>query len=198
MTMTDNHVQASAPDTGPLLSEFRDVVVPAATEFLENRITASELRERWRPYYFEAFRKYDLAVERSWRQASGSDGRIESGPPTADPHLTVPLSHFPVSIAHNNLDRLIEVLAAELGDQTAACTEIRERNVDFAYMVDGLDKHWGAGASSPGHHPRRGGWRTPPGRVRGFMQSRIPGRAAAPAMSRRQPNSRRELANDCT
>lgn len=139
MTMTDTHVQAGPPDTGPLLAEFRGVVAPAAVAFLEDRISASELRELWRPYYFEAFRRYDLAVERSWRQASGSDGRIESGPPTADPHLIVPLSHFPVSIAHNNLDRLIEVLVAELGDQTAAHTEIRERNVDFAYIIDGLD-----------------------------------------------------------
>jgi hypothetical protein len=139
MTMTDTHVQAGPPDTGPLLAEFRDVVAPAAVAFLEDRISARELRERWRPYYFDAFRRYDLAVERSWRQASGSDGRIESGPPTADPHFTVPLSHFPVSIAHNNLDRLIEVLTAELGDQTAAHTEIRERNVDFAYIIDGLE-----------------------------------------------------------
>jgi hypothetical protein len=139
MTMTDTHVQAGPPDTGPLLAEFRGVVAPAAVAFLEDRISARELRECWRPYYFEAFRRYDLAVERSWRQASGSDGRIESGPPTADPHFPVPLSHFPVSIAHNNLDRLIEVLVAELGDQTAAHTEIRERNVDFAYIIDGLD-----------------------------------------------------------
>jgi hypothetical protein len=139
VTMTDNHVQAGPPDTGPLLAEFRDVVAPAAAEFLENQISARELRERWRPYYFEAFHRYDLAVEQAWRQASGSDGKIESGPPTADPHFTVPLSHFPVSIAHNNLDRLIEVLAAELGDQTAAHTEIRERNVDFAYIINDLD-----------------------------------------------------------
>ena len=139
MTMTDNLVQAGPPDTGPLLAEFRNVVAPAATAFLEDRISASQLREIWRPYYFEAFRRYDLTVERSWRHASGSDGRIETGPPTADPQLTEPLSHFPVSIAHNNLDRLIEVLVAELGDKTAAHTEIRERNVDFAYMVDALD-----------------------------------------------------------
>jgi hypothetical protein len=139
MTMTDNLVQAGAPDTGPLLAEFRGVVVPAAVEFLENQISANELRERWRPYYFEDFRRYDLAVERSWRQASGSDGRIESGPPTADPGCTVPLSHFPVSIAHNNLDRLIEVFVAELGDKTAAHTEIRERMVDFTHMIDRLD-----------------------------------------------------------
>jgi hypothetical protein len=139
MTMTDNVVQAGPPETGPLLAEFRGVVVPAAAEFLEDRISASELRDRWRPYYFEDFRRYDLAVERSWRQASGSDGRIESGPPAADPGCTVPLSHFPVSIAHNNLDRLIEVFVAELGDQTAGHTEISERMVDFAHMIERLD-----------------------------------------------------------
>jgi hypothetical protein len=139
MTMTDNHVQTGPPDTGPLLAEFRGVVLPAAAEFLQDRISAQQLRERWRPYYFEAFRRYDLTVERSWRQASGSDGRIESGPPTADPRFTVPLAHFPVSIAHNNLDRLIEVLVAELGDQTAAHTEIRERTVDFVHIIDRLD-----------------------------------------------------------
>jgi hypothetical protein len=137
--MTDDHVQTGSPDTGPLLAEFRGVVAPASVDFLENRISAEELRKRWRPYYFEAFHHYDLAVERSWRQASGSDGRIESGPPTADPQFIVPLAHFPVSIAHNNLDRLIEVLVAELGDQTATHTEIRERMVDFAYIVDQLD-----------------------------------------------------------
>jgi hypothetical protein len=139
MTMTDNEVQAGPPDAGPLLAEFRGVVVPAAAEFLEDRISARELRERWGPYYFEDFRRYDLAVERSWRQASGSDGRIESGPPAADPRFTVPLAHFPVSIAHNNLDRLIEVFVAELGDQTAGHTEISERMVDFAHMIERLD-----------------------------------------------------------
>ena len=139
MTMTDGPVQTGSPDTGPLLAEFRDVVVPASMEFLENRISALELRERWRPYYFEAFHHYDLAVEQSWRQASGSTGRMEYGPPTADPEFIVPLAHFPVSIAHNNLDRLIEVFVAELGDQTAAHTEIRERMVDFTHMIDRLD-----------------------------------------------------------
>jgi hypothetical protein len=139
MTMTDHPVQTGPPDTGPLLAEYRSVVVPAAGEFLQNRISARDLRERWRPYYFEAFRRYDLTVEHSWRQASGSDGRIETGPPTADPGHTVPLAHFPVSIAHNNLDRLIEVLVAELGDQTAAHTEIRERQADFSHMIDRLD-----------------------------------------------------------
>jgi hypothetical protein len=139
MTMTDKQSQAGSPDAGRLLAEFRSVVVPAVTEFLEGRISARELRDRWRPYYFEAFRRYDLSVEQAWRQVSGSDGRIESGPPTADPRFSVPLAHFPVSIAHNNLDRLIEVLVAELGDQTAARTEIRERMVDFAYIVDQLD-----------------------------------------------------------
>jgi hypothetical protein len=144
MTVTDNPVQASPPDTGPLMAEFRGVVVPAAAAFLENRISARELRERWRPYYFDTFHRYDLTVERSWRQASGSDGRIESGPPTADPRFTIPLAHFPVSIAHNNLDRLIEVLVAELGDQTAEHTGIRERLVDFMHIIDGLDTLMGS------------------------------------------------------
>ncbi len=139
MTMTDHHVQTGPPDTGPLLAEFRRIVTPAATAFLENQITARELRNRWRPYYFEAFRRYDITVEQSWRQTSGTDGRIETGPPTAGPECAVPLTHFPVSIAHNNLDRLIEVLTAELGDQTAAYTEIRERMVDLTHIIDRLD-----------------------------------------------------------
>jgi len=139
MTMTDPSVQAGPPDTGPLLAEYSAIVIPAAADFLDNRITATQLRDRWREYYFDAFRRYDLTVERSWRQASGTDGRIDSGPPTADPRLTTPLSHFPVSIAHNNLDRLIEVLAAELGDQTAEHTEIHERLVDYAHIVKELN-----------------------------------------------------------
>jgi hypothetical protein len=139
MTMTDHHIQASTPDTGPLLAEYRRTVIPAAASFLDGRITASQLRETWRRYYFEAFHRYDLTVEKSWRQASGTDGRIETGPPTADPRYTTPLAHFPVSIAHNNLDRLIEVLAAELGDQTAADTHIHERLVDYAHITDRLD-----------------------------------------------------------
>lgn len=138
MTMTDPGVQAAAPDTGPLLAEFRAVVLPASEEFLSGRISARQLRDRWRQYYFDAFRRYDLTVERSWRQSSGTDGRIETGRPTADPRHATPLSHFPVSIAHNNLDRLIEVLVAELGDQTADRTQIHERLVDYAHIVDQL------------------------------------------------------------
>src|SRR4051794_31067877 len=100
MTMTDPGVQTEGPDVGPLMAEYRAIVVPAAGEFLDSRIGATRLRDRWREYYFDAFRRYDLTVERSWREASGTDGRIPSGPPTADPALTTPLSHFPVSIAH--------------------------------------------------------------------------------------------------
>ncbi|GAA0565859.1 hypothetical protein [Actinomadura livida] len=140
MTMTAPQVQAGPPDIGPLLAEYRATVIPATAEFLDDAITATQLRDRWRPYYFDAFRRYDLTVERSWREASGTDGRIDSGPPTADPRLTTPLTHFPVSIAHNNLDRLIEVLAVELGDRTAEHTEIHERLVDYAHMVSGLTK----------------------------------------------------------
>ena len=136
---TDSVAETVSPDIRSLLTEYRDTVVPAAVNFLEKRISANELRELWRPYYYGAFYNYDVTVERSWRQVSGSDGRLEAGIPTADPRYKVPLTHFPVSTAHNNLDRLIEVLAIELGDQTVAQTEIRERPVDFAHIVDRLD-----------------------------------------------------------
>jgi hypothetical protein len=136
---TDSAVEMASPDIDSLLTEYRDVVLPAAVDFLEERISANELRDRWRPYYYGAFRHYDLMVERSWRQTSGSDGRLESGTPAADPTHEIPLAHFPVSTAHNNLDRLIEVLAIELGDKTVAETEIRERKVDFAHVIDKLD-----------------------------------------------------------
>jgi hypothetical protein len=136
---TDSLAGTASPDVRSLLTEYRDAVVPAAVEFLEERISANELRERWRPYYYGPFHGYDLTVERSWREVSGSDGRLERGMPTADARFTVPLTHFPVSTAHNNLDRLIEVLAIELGDQTIAQTEIGERKVDFAHIVDRLD-----------------------------------------------------------
>src|SRR3954469_10257486 len=113
---SDGAVRASSiPDVRPLLAGYREAVVPAAVDFLERRISADELRERWREHYFGAFRDYDRAVERAWREASGSDGRRESGGPEADPGHAVPLAHFPVSNAHNNIDRLVEVLAIELG-----------------------------------------------------------------------------------
>ena len=44
-----------------------------------------------------------------------------------------------MSTAHNNLDRLIEVLAIELGDRTVAHIAAQERKVDFAHMVDELE-----------------------------------------------------------
>ncbi|GAA2079505.1 hypothetical protein [Actinomadura alba] len=136
---TDAPAETGAPDVRSLLAKYREVVVPAAVNFLGERTSANELRELWRPYYNGEFYNYDLTVERSWRQASGSDGRLESGTPEADPKHEVPLKHFPVSTAHNNMDRLIEVLAIELGDQTIAKTEIRERKVDLAHIVDRLD-----------------------------------------------------------
>lgn len=139
MSMTDDAVETVSPDVNTLLAEYREVVVPAAVAFLEEKISANGLKTRWRPYYYETFHRYDLTVERSWRQASGSDGRLESGTPAADPRYEVPLKHFPVSAAHNNLDRLIEVLAIELGDRSVASTEIRERKVDFAHVIDRLD-----------------------------------------------------------
>ncbi|MEV0428288.1 hypothetical protein [Micromonospora sp. NPDC050495] len=137
--MTTAGSTLASPDINTLLSEYRKVFVPAAIDYLEEKISANELRERWRPYYDQTFYRYDLSVEQAWRQSSGSEGRLESGEPQADPVHAVPLMHFPVSIAHNNLDRLIMVLVAELGDQTVAKTAIPARKVDFAHVVDRLD-----------------------------------------------------------
>jgi hypothetical protein len=138
MTMTDPHVHAAPPDTRPLLAAYRDTVVPAAAQFLDNTLTAAELRDTWHHYYLEAFHPYDLTVEAAWRHATGTDGTIETGPPTADPQLTTPLAHFPVSIAHNNLDRLTEVLNAELGNTTASHTHTPERLTDYAHTINRL------------------------------------------------------------
>ncbi|MCP2335929.1 hypothetical protein [Actinomadura rupiterrae] len=132
--------RASAlPDVTGLLREYRAVVVPAGRLFLEREISADGLRALWRPYYYASFHAFDLAVERAWREAAGSSGLLESGHPAADPALEPQLRFFPVSIAHNNLDRLIEVLAVELGDGTADRTGTPERIVDFAHVVDALD-----------------------------------------------------------
>ncbi|XRQ08684.1 hypothetical protein ACN3XK_71345 [Actinomadura welshii] len=136
---TDARAETQVPDARSLLAKYREVVVPAAVDFLEERMSANRLRELWRTYYYEDFYPYDLTVERSWREASGSDGGLEQGTPEADPAHEVPLRHFPVSTAHNNIDRLIEVLAIELGDRTIAKSEIYERKVDFAHIVDRLD-----------------------------------------------------------
>ncbi|MBT2212741.1 MULTISPECIES: hypothetical protein [Actinomadura] len=126
------------PDIDRLVSEFRATVLPSARDFLKKKISANELRRVWRPYYYDVFHPYDLSVERAWRSVAGSEGRLESGPPQADPAHELPLLHFPVSIAHNNFDRLIEVLAVELGDGTVEATGIPERIVDFAHVVDAL------------------------------------------------------------
>lgn len=135
---TESAVETVSPDVRALLAEYRQVVVPAAADFVREEISANQLKERWRPYYYGSFQDYDRAVERSWRESTGTDGSLESGTPPADPKHEVPLSHFPVSTAHNNLDRLIEVLAVELGDRTVASIAADERRVDFAHMVDDL------------------------------------------------------------
>lgn len=140
MTATEPALETTAPDVSALQEQYRAVVIPAAAKFLQEEISANELREQWRPYYFETFHAYDLTVEHSWRVASGSDGVVEESYPTADPAHEAPLSHFPVSIAHNNLDRLIEVMAVELGENTIGATKLRERRIDFAHMIDHLDE----------------------------------------------------------
>ncbi|GAA3119646.1 hypothetical protein GCM10010466_08120 [Planomonospora alba] len=139
MTIADSRLSTTSPDVRPLLTEYREQFVPAAVDYLERRISANELRRRWKPHYLGTFHAYDLTVERAWRELSGSTGTLESGAPPADPRFEAPLQHFPVSVAYNNLDRLIEVLAIELGDRTVDQTKIRERTVDFAHVIDSLD-----------------------------------------------------------
>ncbi|WP_440102520.1 hypothetical protein [Streptosporangium sp. H16] len=139
MTIADSPLSTTSPDVRPLLADYRERFVPVAVDYLERRISANELRRLWKPHYLGPFHSYDLTVERSWREASGSKGVMESGAPKADPSFETPLKHFPVSIAYNNLDRLIEVLAIELGDQTVDKTKVRERTVDFAHVIDSLD-----------------------------------------------------------
>jgi len=136
MTASD---ATTSPDVVHLADEFRTSVLPVTKEFLEKKISANELRAAWRPYYYDVFHPFDLSVEQAWRRVSDSTGRLEFGPPQADPSHELPLLLFPVSIAHNNFDRLIEVLAVELGDQTVEATKIPERIVDFAHVVDALN-----------------------------------------------------------
>lgn len=128
------------PDVTGLTGEFRSRFRPAVEAFLKDESSANELCEAWRPYYYEVFHPFDRAVEQSWRSVAGSDGLVESGPPQADPAHQLPLSLFPVSVAHNNLDKLVEVLAVELGDRTASAGSIPERIVDLAHVVDALDQ----------------------------------------------------------
>jgi hypothetical protein len=142
-------VATTSPDIGRLASEFRTTVLPVARDFLKNKISANILRQAWQPYYYDVFHPFDLTVEHAWRSAASSDGRLESGPPQADPAHELPLLLFPVSIAHNNFDRLIEVLAVELGDRTVEATKIPERIVDFAHVVDALYQLMTSLASRP-------------------------------------------------
>lgn len=126
--------------TEKLLAQFRLAVIPAAREFVEGRSSALQLREAWRPYYLQQFREYDAALLADWREASGTDGGLEPGPPTADPRFEPQLRHFPVSIAHHNTDRLIDVMAVELGQRRVTETGLPERMADFACIIDELEK----------------------------------------------------------
>lgn len=130
----------NALDVASLRRQFRTTFLPAVRTFVADESSANELREAWRPYYYGAFHTFDRAVEQAWRRVSGSDGSVESGPPKADPAHELPLSLFPVSVAHNNLDQLVQVLAAELGDHTASGGSVPERIVDLAHVVDALDQ----------------------------------------------------------
>ncbi|WP_328349214.1 hypothetical protein OG800_48525 [Streptomyces sp. NBC_00445] len=132
----------SAPhslDTTALLEEYRSQVVPAATEFVRGRMPARDLREVWLPYFQGSFLTYERAVQEAWRAAYGPDHGIEPGPPLADPKYADQLRYFPVTISHNNLERLIDVLAVELEGRTAGSTALPERIIDFAYVIDALE-----------------------------------------------------------
>jgi hypothetical protein len=126
-------------NTAALLDAYRTAVTPAAKAFVEGRISANELRRQWLPYFEGPFLDYELAVQRAWRQAFGPDHGIEPGPPHADPAYAEQLKYFPVTISHNNLERLVDVLAVELGDRRAGATVTPERIIDFAYVIDALD-----------------------------------------------------------
>lgn len=126
--------------TDKLLREFRLTVIPAARDFVEGRISALQLQQSWRPYYLQRFHEYDAAMLADWRKAYGTDGGLEPGPPTADPKFEPQLRHFPVSIAHHNTDRLVDVMAVELGQRRVTETGLPERMADFACIIDELDK----------------------------------------------------------
>ena len=137
MTVVD---ATTSPDVARLAGEFESRFLPVSWDFLADKVSANDLRRAWAPYYYDVFHPFDLAVEHAWRVAAHSEGKVESGPPQADPAHELPLRLFPVSIAHNNLDRLVEVLAVELGDQTVVASRIPERIVDFAHVVDALHR----------------------------------------------------------
>lgn len=140
MTATAESSNATELDTAALLDAYRAEVTPAAKAFVEGRMSANELRQRWLPYFQGAFLEYELSVQAAWRAAYGPDHGIEPGPPNADPAYADQLKHFPVTISHNNLERLVDVLAVELGDKSASATVTPERIIDFAYVIDALDR----------------------------------------------------------
>jgi hypothetical protein len=114
-------------------------VLPAAADFVRGRSSAKDLREIWLRYFQGPFLKYEMTVQDAWRYAYGPDHGIEPGPPIADPAYADQLRYFPVTIAHNNLERLVDVLMVQLGEKTAASAELPERIIDFAYVIDALD-----------------------------------------------------------
>jgi hypothetical protein len=139
----------TAPDVGSLTREFRSRFLPAVETFVVDKTSGNELRRAWRPYYDDIFQSFDRTVEQAWRHAAGSDGSVESGPPQADPTLGLPLSLFPVSVGHNNLDRLVEVIAVELGDRAASELSVPERLIDLAHVVDALHQLMSSLAARP-------------------------------------------------
>jgi len=139
MTATVESSKELSSRTAALLDDYRMTVTPAAKAFVEGRISAKELRQQWLPYFEGPFLEYELAVQSAWREAFGPDRGIEPGPPHADPVYAEQLKYFPVTISHNNLERLVDVLAVELGDRRAGATVTPERIIDFAFVIDAMD-----------------------------------------------------------
>lgn len=127
-------------DTGRLLETYRASVTPAAKKFVEGKSSASELRTVWLEYFRGDFLAYEMAVHDAWREAFGPDRGVAAGTPLAGPEYAEVLRHFPVTIAHNNLERLVDVLQVQLGDSSVRETPTPERIIDFAYVIDELDR----------------------------------------------------------
>lgn len=139
--MTDTAVRGEINlDTSYLLEAYRDSVSPAAIKFVQGLLSASEFREIWLGYFRREFLAYEMSVQDAWRASFGPDGGVAPGAPFADPAYAEVLRHFPVTIGHNNLERLVDVLDVQLNGAGAGETTTPERIVDLAFVVDELDR----------------------------------------------------------
>ena len=140
MTITLDRAVLDSLDTFNLLPVYRDTVVPASKKFARGAIAANELRAAWLPYFQGEFLDYENALQRAWRAADGPERGVEVGSPCAGEEFAPILQQFPIAIAHNNLERLIDVLSVQLGDNTADKSNTPERVVDLAYIIDALEE----------------------------------------------------------